>query len=534
MFKRKADDASRDFSTAEQGAIAERTLENSAATSVMDQAFDRNKISGDPVEHALLWPLSAAEAGVLSASLRPCYVGAYKDSWWLRSPGLNPQQAAYVSTDTDGIKQFGENVCQGPWFAYRFAFFLNQDKVLFTSDTVNGKASGGEGADALVENTTSSVGPWKLTIKDDAHANFAISECSATKDGVSVTYKGAATGSKEYVSAIIQNSSGDITYYGRIKNCTGSGDASGTVTINTTGKLSDGDTLYVFNEQMNGATPPSPALDTDYASALQKVVPTKKYTVTFVDGQGKTLKTEQVESGKAATAPSDPTRDGYMFKGWDKDFSKVTANMTVTAQWKKASGTAAKAGGVLLAKITAKGRDGLVISWNGYEGAEGYDVFMVKCSGDAKFKKVKSVKAGAKLKWTKKGLKRGIAYKAYVKAYVMKDGKRSYLKKSPVVHAYTSGGTKSHTNAKSVTVAKTKVSLKVGKVYKVTANVTVLQKGKKLMSKEHAPKLRYLSSNTKVAKVSSSGKITAKGKGTCKVYAYAVNGAKKAITVTVV
>ena len=61
----------------------------------------------------------------------------------------------------------------------------------------------------------------------------------------------------------------------------------------------------------------------------------KLYTVTFVDGQGKTLKTEKVESGKAATAPSSPTRDGYTFTGWDKDFSKITADTTVTAQWKK-------------------------------------------------------------------------------------------------------------------------------------------------------------------------------------------------------
>lgn len=58
------------------------------------------------------------------------------------------------------------------------------------------------------------------------------------------------------------------------------------------------------------------------------------YTVTFVNGTGKTLKTEKVESGQAATAPADPVRSGYDFTGWDKDFSSVTANMTVTAQWK--------------------------------------------------------------------------------------------------------------------------------------------------------------------------------------------------------
>ena len=57
------------------------------------------------------------------------------------------------------------------------------------------------------------------------------------------------------------------------------------------------------------------------------------YTVTFVDYDDKELKTETVEHGKAATAPSDPKREGYTFKGWDKDFSNITADLTVKAQY---------------------------------------------------------------------------------------------------------------------------------------------------------------------------------------------------------
>ncbi|MBQ6455984.1 MAG: L,D-transpeptidase family protein [Mogibacterium sp.] len=57
------------------------------------------------------------------------------------------------------------------------------------------------------------------------------------------------------------------------------------------------------------------------------------FTVTFTDGLGKTLKTQRVESGKAATAPAAPTRKGYDFKGWDKIFSNVTSNLTVNAKW---------------------------------------------------------------------------------------------------------------------------------------------------------------------------------------------------------
>ena len=145
-------------------------------------------------------------------------------------------------------------------------------------------------------------------------------------------------------------------------------------------------------------------------------------------------------------------------------------------------------------------------------------------------------KAGT-IKWTKKHLKGKKAYKAYVRAWTMKDGKKTYIKTGPTVHAFTSGHTKKYTNAKSVTVRKTNVSLTAGmasnSTYKIKAKVIKLKKGKKLISKRHAPKLRYLSSDKRIATVSKSGKIKAMKEGTCYVYAYAHNGTYKAVKVTV-
>lgn len=76
-------------------------------------------------------------------------------------------------------------------------------------------------------------------------------------------------------------------------------------------------------------------IDAGKVGSSESSVPLEKFTVTFKDHDGTVLKTEEVESGKAATAPSNPSRTGYTFTGWNQPFSNVIAEMVVVAQYQK-------------------------------------------------------------------------------------------------------------------------------------------------------------------------------------------------------
>lgn len=58
-----------------------------------------------------------------------------------------------------------------------------------------------------------------------------------------------------------------------------------------------------------------------------------KYFVTFVDWDGNVLSEQEVERGFNAEAPKNPVHEGYFFLGWDKDFSVITEDMTITAMY---------------------------------------------------------------------------------------------------------------------------------------------------------------------------------------------------------
>lgn len=58
------------------------------------------------------------------------------------------------------------------------------------------------------------------------------------------------------------------------------------------------------------------------------------HTVVFVDWDGTVLSKQTVEYGGYAIAPDDPTREHYTFAGWNIEFSSITRDLTITAQYK--------------------------------------------------------------------------------------------------------------------------------------------------------------------------------------------------------
>lgn len=171
------------------------------------------------------------------------------------------------------------------------------------------------------------------------------------------------------------------------------------------------------------------------------------------------------------------------------------------------------------------------LKWAKVGGATKYVVYGNKCGKGIKPKKIATLSGNVKTikKVAGKKLQKGKYYKFIIVAL---NKNNNVVSTSKLIHVATKGGKVG--NNKSVTVTKSVLNkakaLKKGNSLKLGAKL-VLQ-SKKLNVKKHVG-LRYESTKTNIATVSSKGVIKAKSKGTCYVYAYAQNGVFKKVKVIV-
>ena len=301
------------FTSAEQDAIKARTLEGGTTNRLDNDPsgnFDPNKIKGDSVT-ALLWIPSMAEALAMPRTIR--VVGT--KSWWLRSPGSGNGFATAVGS-SETISNASVKYTD---YGARAALDLNQKSVIMASAAEGGKV----GSTYFTKVGTNSGNEWKLTLRDSAHDNFSVTKVkSASGGGLSVFYRGAVAGDNEYISGIIVNSAGEVTYYGRLYAASSAYGSQ--ITIHPEGMWNpdEGDRLYIFNEQYNGDK------KTDYASDLFEIEASALEDEGSLQGSGTAEDPYVISSSQGWEALSKFVAEGNATEG---KYFKLNANVNADA-----------------------------------------------------------------------------------------------------------------------------------------------------------------------------------------------------------
>lgn len=262
-----------------------------------------------------------------------------------------------------------------------------------------------------------------------------------------------------------------------------------------------------------------------------------------ISGPAKVVAGQSI-SLKASVLPSDAFDKTVTWKSSNKKNAAVSKSGKVTAYRSgSVTVTAAADNGVKASRkvsvikpvsiVTGKreGKGKISLKWISVKGADGYEIYGTQCFRD--YRLMKTVKAGTteatvtKVKGSRIGKK---CYKFKVRAYKMVDGSKVYLADAKEAHVLmkTSG---SRANAEKITITNgSSLSLKAGKSKTLKTKVTLPKKKNQV---GHIAKVRYVTTDPSVAAVSRSGKVTARAKGECYIYAAAINGRYDRIKINV-
>lgn len=201
-------------------------------------------------------------------------VAHVSNHFWLRTPNTEWTTNVGVVYPSDGNVGALQTDFE---HSARPAFNLDSSAVLFSSPASGGKPDG----------EISAIGDysgneWKLTLKDSSRDGFTIENLHRAGNIITFYYSGAAAGANEYISALVVDSTGAYTHYGRLQPAD---EAAGTMVF-TLPELPEGSTLYIFNEQCNGD------YKTDYASHLVELTVPEDTSGAGADGREVELKND--------------------------------------------------------------------------------------------------------------------------------------------------------------------------------------------------------------------------------------------------
>lgn len=201
-------------------------------------------------------------------------VAHVSNHFWLRTPNTEWTTNVGVVYPSDGNVGALQTDFE---HSARPAFNLDSSAVLFSSPASGGKPDGE--ISAIGDH---SGNEWKLTLKDSSRDGFTIENLHRAGNIITFYYSGAAAGANEYISALVVDSTGAYTHYGRLQPAD---EAAGTVVF-TLPELPEGSTLYIFNEQCNGD------YKTDYASHLVELTVPEDTSGAGADGREVELKND--------------------------------------------------------------------------------------------------------------------------------------------------------------------------------------------------------------------------------------------------
>jgi hypothetical protein len=226
--------------------------------------YHPDHVAGPDVNDQVVWPLSVAEAALLSPDVRAFNShdsgSSSPTSAWCRTPGPSETSGAYIVnlTGTNYVTFSGITISTYK-YSVRPAFYVNLQSVVMVSDATgeNAKPSAPGSTLSQTGNLSDTTVVKKFTAKSSDIKLGSVTQTGQSGRTITFSYTGATP--QIMLSAAVFASDGTVKYYGVLKADTGtdegSGTTSGSASVTIPETIESTDTVKIFAEKRNAANP---------------------------------------------------------------------------------------------------------------------------------------------------------------------------------------------------------------------------------------------------------------------------------------